>query len=455
VKRKNLLIILLALAIHAAGLETAKATCMGIPTVNITTTPAALVFYTGESVQLSGATSVANCGSINEYRWRVRPVGGSYITLYQGSSSTWNHTFNLSSGVSEQGYNLELRVRNSNGGYNTRTIQVTVTRNNKSLYYLTDHLGSVRVTVNERGDPVGWDDYYPFGLQMPGRTQNASNPHDDAKFTGHMLEQQGDLGIYHAGARMYDPEVPRFYSRDPLAINYPSWSPYNYVMNNPVGFIDPNGLWVQRYDDDGNIIFEAEEGDNFDTFRSQYGLSTDEATKWFEAHGLGKYLPKRHAGFLGLLGFTKTPGIGVETTFNSTMGHLKANVSELSDQQLVDQISFSLSHAIGTSSQSLNLVDYFTGIGPGKPTHRRIFEAAGTFIRSESGNIPVTYVEFPLNWQTENIGLFNFTITPHRDRPDPRNVIYYNNRNGNLVQSMLIQIHKDDISNYRNKFGKR
>ena len=120
--RKNLLIILLALAFHAAGLETAKATCSMSPTANITTIPAALVFYTGESVQLSGATSVANCGSINEYRWRVRPVGGSYTTLYQGSSSTWNHTFTLASGVSEQGYDVELRVRNSVGLYNTRTI---------------------------------------------------------------------------------------------------------------------------------------------------------------------------------------------------------------------------------------------------------------------------------------------------------------------------------------------
>ncbi|TVQ12660.1 MAG: RHS repeat-associated core domain-containing protein [Balneolaceae bacterium] len=244
-KRKNLLIILLALAIHAAGLETAKATCSMSPTANITTTPAALVFYTGESVQLSGETSVPNCGSINEYRWRVRPVGGEYTTLYQGSSSTYNHTFTLSSGVSEQGYNVELRVRQSNGVYHTRTIQVTVTRNNKSLYYLTDHLGSVRVTVNEAGDPVGWDDYYPFGLQMPGRTQNASNPNDDTKFTGYELEQQGGLGLYHAGARMYDPVIGRFMSVDPHAAIYPSLSPYVYVSNNPLRYIDPDGKEIR------------------------------------------------------------------------------------------------------------------------------------------------------------------------------------------------------------------
>jgi RHS repeat-associated protein len=95
--------------------------------------------------------------------------------------------------------------------------------------------------VNERGDPVGWDDYYPFGLQMPGRNQNASNAHDDSKFTGYELEQQGDLGLYHAGARMYDPEIGRFMSQDPLADQYPGVSPYVYALNNPLIFIDPDG----------------------------------------------------------------------------------------------------------------------------------------------------------------------------------------------------------------------
>jgi len=198
-----------------------------------------MVFYHSDPVVLDGSTSTANCGSIDQYRWQIDDVTVSW-------SSVYSHTFNLVSGESERVFKVQLRVRNTAGKYGYKTIYVTVTRNNKSLYYLTDHLGSVRVTVNEQGDPVGWDDYYPFGLQMPGRTQNASNPNDDQKFTGYLLEQQGDLGIYHAEARMYDPVVGRFMQTDPLADDPTQLdkSPYAYTWNNPVNLTDPDGKCV-------------------------------------------------------------------------------------------------------------------------------------------------------------------------------------------------------------------
>jgi len=37
---------------------------------------------------------------------------------------------------------------------------------------------------------------------------------------------------------------------DPLAEKYPSWSPYNYVLNNPVGMVDPDGKEVCLIYDD-------------------------------------------------------------------------------------------------------------------------------------------------------------------------------------------------------------
>ena len=238
--------ILLALAVLFCSIETTDA-CSLNPTAVMTTDPDGTVFYNDKKVLLAGQNSTANCGFINQYRWRVRPVGGSYTTVYQGSSPTYIYTFPLLEGEeTEKSYDVELRVRNSSGlfGYATKT--VTVKKGYERFYYLTDHLGSVRVTVDERGDPVGWDDYYPFGLQMPGRSQQQyGSPLTDVKFTGHELNQEGGLGIYHAGARLYDPEIGRFMQQDPLTGMYPGWSPYVYALNNPLIYIDPDGREVR------------------------------------------------------------------------------------------------------------------------------------------------------------------------------------------------------------------
>lgn len=49
---------------------------------------------------------------------------------------------------------------------------------------------------------------------------------------------------YDFGARLLDPRVGRWLSLDPLAAKYPYASPYNFGLNNPIYFIDPNGMEV-------------------------------------------------------------------------------------------------------------------------------------------------------------------------------------------------------------------
>jgi RHS repeat-associated protein len=48
------------------------------------------------------------------------------------------------------------------------------------------------------------------------------------------------------GARIYDSRIGRFKSIDPLAHKYPSLSPYCFVANNPIYYVDPDGreIWI-------------------------------------------------------------------------------------------------------------------------------------------------------------------------------------------------------------------
>jgi len=52
-----------------------------------------------------------------------------------------------------------------------------------------------------------------------------------------------DLGLLDYGARFYDPSLGRWHAPDPLAEEYLPTSPYAYVENSPVGYIDPNGQY--------------------------------------------------------------------------------------------------------------------------------------------------------------------------------------------------------------------
>jgi len=104
-------------------------------------------------------------------------------------------------------------------------------------FYMQDHLGNNRVVANATAAVVQSTHYYPFGTSFADGTAASVQPY---KYNGKELDTRNGLNMYDYSARWKSDWF--FPTQDPLSEQYYSWSPYVYVMNNPMKFIDPTGM---------------------------------------------------------------------------------------------------------------------------------------------------------------------------------------------------------------------
>jgi RHS repeat-associated protein len=140
--------------------------------------------------------------------------------------------------------------------YSAKGLIATIEPSIGTKYTSADHLGTPRVVTNSSAGVVSRHDYKPFGEELGagigGRTTGMGFSVVDGvrqKFTS--KERDIETGLDYFGARYYSSVQGRFTSVDPenagAALWHPqSWNGYAYSLNNPLRFIDPDGLrWAQ------------------------------------------------------------------------------------------------------------------------------------------------------------------------------------------------------------------
>ena len=85
--------------------------------------------------------------------------------------------------------------------------------------------------------------YYPFGMEMAGRSGSANSEGSKFGFNGKGKDNEisGEGNSYDFGARLYNPRLGRWLSRDAHESKYPAISTYSFVANNPLIYVDPDG----------------------------------------------------------------------------------------------------------------------------------------------------------------------------------------------------------------------
>jgi RHS repeat-associated protein len=205
------------------------------------------------------------------------------------------------------------------------------------VYNYTDHLGNIRMSYT-------WDEgiqgisvleehhYYPFGLEHNG--YNSAKKEYEAKLVEVTLpeggkisifkprviqvvnsgyqyqyngkEWQDELGLnwYDYQARNYDPALGRWFNIDPASEVSRRFSPYTYALDNPVFFIDPDGMIAEGFGVDendwkknGDGTYTAQKGDSAVTLAQDANISPKKANEIIETQ-LGPNYKRKSDGML-------------------------------------------------------------------------------------------------------------------------------------------------------------
>ena len=160
---------------------------------------------------------------ITKDEYYVRDAHGKEIAIYQGYELDFWNVFGMGN---------EGRIKSTGTNY----------------FYLKDHLGSIRAVLNESNYLVQALDYDAWGYLARSWDTTATR----YKFTG--KERDNESTYDYFGARYYNSRTAVWQSTDPLFEKHIQFTPYNYVLGNPMILIDPDGMQENVIEFGKNLI---------------------------------------------------------------------------------------------------------------------------------------------------------------------------------------------------------
>jgi RHS repeat-associated protein len=177
---------------------------------------------------------------------RVRKLVGENLRLIYGIKDELICEFSGATGALLKEY-----IYGANGLL--ATVEPTAVNANGTRYVTPDQLGSPRVLTNSGAGVVSRHDYLPFGEEVGagvgGRTTGMGFPgaSDNVRQRFSGKERDVETGLDYFGARYNSSTQGRFTSPDPVFASAKpgapqSWNRYAYVQNNPLAYVDPDGM---------------------------------------------------------------------------------------------------------------------------------------------------------------------------------------------------------------------